>query len=154
MFAYIGIEGYNIPSGFIVKELAIVYPNEEFDHYLFKSPNDFLLTAKDEETIRYITRHLNNLSYTDGDIPYSMVGSVLEKLKDYTIYTYGLQTQRLVQGFLPTATIINTQDDGHKLDQHLPDPSCFRIHNFRYCAKSKAIEIQKFVEKRELCMYE
>ena len=33
MFAYIGIEGYNIPSGFIIKELAIVHPNEEFDHW-------------------------------------------------------------------------------------------------------------------------
>lgn len=148
MNAYVGIEGFNIPSGYIIKELAIVYPNEEYDHYLFKNPNNFPLTEKDVKTIRHITRYLNNLSYTDGDIPYSSVSSVLQKLEDYAIFTYGSQAQRLLQGFLPTATITNTQDVGHKLDQHLPDPSCFRIHNFRYCAKAKAIAMQTFIEKK------
>ena len=55
MTAYIGIDGFTLPSGFILKEMCILYPNDEYDHYLFKNPG-WQLTEADRRTIRYTTK--------------------------------------------------------------------------------------------------
>ena len=68
MDAYIGIEGYTLPTGFIAKELTVIFPNTEYTHYLFERPANFVLSQRDEKTVRYATRYLNNLIYADGDI--------------------------------------------------------------------------------------
>ena len=147
MDAYVGLEGYTLPSGFIVKELTIIYTNAEYSHYIFEKPDNIVLSPQDEKTVRYATRHLNSLSYGDGDIPYNQLGPILGKLKDFTIYTYSLVASNLIQNFLPTTVVINSQDLGHKIPKHLPNPNCFRLHqNYRYCAKAKAAEVKDFVE--------
>ena len=150
MDAYVGLEGYTIPSGFIAKELTIIYANAEYSHYIFEKPDNIVLSPQDEKTVRYTTRHLNTLSYEDGDIPYNQLGPILGKLKDFTIYTYSLVASNLIQNFLPTTVVINTQDLGQKLPKHLPDPNCFRLHqNYRYCAKAKAAEVKDFIQNEQ-----
>ena len=69
MSAFIGVKGYTISSGFILKELCIFYPNAEYDHNLFKMPG-WHLTDGDKRTIRYTTQMLNNLSYLGGKVQY------------------------------------------------------------------------------------
>ena len=148
MDVYIGLEGFTLPTGYIVKEMSIIFPNREYSHYIFEKPNDVMLTAQDERTVRYATRNLHNLNYADGDIPYSQLGLILSRLEDFTIYTYSIIASKLRQSHLPTTVVINTQDQGHKLPKELPDSNCFRLHqNYRYCSKAKAIEIKDFVEK-------
>ena len=146
----VGVEGYTLPTGYILKELAIIYPNTEYAHYLFEKPEDVILSQRDEKTVRYATRYLNSLNYADGDIPYQQLESILQKLSDCTIYTYSEVAAKLIQELLPTTVVINTQDLGQKLSKQLPDSGCFRIHlNYRYCAKAKALSIIDFVENEQ-----
>ena len=149
MDVYVGIEGYTLPTGFIAKELTIIFPNTEYTHYLFEKPVNFILSLIDEKTVRYATRHLNNLIYADGDTPYNQLGPILQKLSKYTIYTYSQIASNFIQEFLPTTIVINTQDLGHQLPKVLPDPSCFRLHCPRYCAKAKALAVRDFVEHEQ-----
>ncbi len=62
MEAYVAIEGFTLPSGFVLKELAVIYANGEYDHHLFAPPpcEFFILTDADKRTIRYTTGNLSN----------------------------------------------------------------------------------------------
>ena len=145
MSVIVGLDGYTLPGQFVLKEICIQYPNGEFNHYLLKKPDGYLseLALK---TVRYTTEHLSNLSYEDGDIPYNMIGDILDKIKDLRIYTYSDIAQRFLQNYLPTTAIENVQNRGYQLPKQLPDPKCFRSHNPRYCAKAKALAIKKFLD--------
>ena len=143
--AFVGLEGYTLPTGFILKELCIIYPNSEFDHYLFKMPN-WYLTEGAQRTIRYTTQVLNNLSYMDGKVPYEEISNVLDPIKDTIIYTYSDIAVSFLQRYLPTTVVKNVQSDGFKMPNILPDSNCFRTHCPRYCAKSKAIAVKEYAE--------
>ena len=145
MSCFVGVDGFTLPSGFLIKELCIIYPNDEYNHFLFQKP-DWLLSEVSKRTIRYTTQHLNNLSYEDGDIPYSLLSFILQKIKDLKVYTYSEIAVKLLQHHLPTTAIENIQDQGYKMPPQLPNSKCFRKHNQRYCAKAKAIAIRNFVE--------
>ena len=150
----VGIEGFTLPCGFIVKELAIYYTNNEFDHFLFERPHDVQLSYRDLSTIRYITEELNALSYEDGLIPYSQMQPILGKLLGYTINTYGIDAKKCLLKCVPTSVIINTQDIGQKISKILPNPKCFRDHGnqehgYRYCGKAKVIAIKQFMENEQ-----
>ena len=149
MDVYVGAEGYTLPCRFILKELCIIFPNGEYNHYLFKSPSHITLTATDERTVRWATKCLNKLSYDDGDLSIEQLGAILYKLKDFTIYTYTSLVEKLIQNFLPTTVVINAQDMEYHLPKILPNPNCFRNHSYRYCAKAKAIAIKNFIEKED-----
>ena len=149
MDVYVAAEGYTLPCGFILKELCIIFPNGEYNHHLFKSPDHITLTATDERTVRWSTKNLNNLSYDDGDLSIEQLEVILYKLKDFTIYTYTSLVEKLIQNYLPTTVVINTQDMEYHLPITLPNPNCFRQHSYRYCAKAKAIAIKNFIEKED-----
>jgi hypothetical protein len=140
------MEGYTLPSGFIVKELCLLYSNWEFCHLLFKPPTNQNLSEGDRRTIRYTTTNLNQLVYHDGDVPYECLHDILTKVRLHKIYTYSDVAQRFLQHILPTAIITNIQAQGFTMPSMLPDPACFRLHNPRYCAKAKAIAVKRFVE--------
>ena len=144
MSVFIGIEGYTLPCGFILKELCIFYPNKEFDHFLFKSP-DLTLTEADKRTIRYTTENLNELQYEDGHIPYDQIGEILNSVKDLIIYTYSEVAVKNLQKYLPTTVIKNIQHDGFIMPKTLPESGCFRKHCQRYCGKAKSIQIKNFM---------
>ena len=148
MSVFVGLEGYTLPSGYMIKELCIIFPNGEYNHFLFQKP-DWLLSEVSRRTIRYATQHLNNLSFEDGDIPYIILPSLLEKIKEFRVYTYSDIAQKFLQQHLPTTSIENIQTTGYQIPKELPDSKCFRDHNQRYCAKAKALEIKKFYEKNE-----
>ena len=145
----IAAEGFTLASGYIVKELTMLFPNSEYKHFIFKKPANFTPSPKDVRTSRYITNKLNELSFTEGDVPYNSICSILQQYKDYKLYTYSSIVQDYLQIFLPTTTIINIQSWGYKLPSTLPIPSsprCFRDHRPRYCSLAKAKAISKFVE--------
>ena len=144
MSVVIGVEGYTLPSGFVMKELCMLFPNGEYNHFLFAKP-DMELTEGDLRAMRYTTENLNNLSYDDGDTPYNLIGEILEKVKDCRISTYSEISLKTLQKFLPTTLIVNVQNRGFKMPAVLPKYDCFRNHNSRYCAKSKAFEVMKYL---------
>ena len=145
MAVCIGGEGYTLPSGFLLKELCIMHPNNEYSHYLFKTDHCLSLTENDLRTIRYVTEKVNGLLYHDGDIPLKHLREILNRYKDNIIYTYSELMRTTIQQHLPVTVVINVQDMGYTLPRLLPDPHCFRFHCFRYCAKSKAIAIRNFM---------
>ena len=145
MSAYIGIDGFTLPSGFILKEMTIIYPNHEYDHFIFKKPC-WNLTEADKRTIRYTTQNLNQLCYEDGHVSYEQIGMILDSVKDITLYTYSDIAVTFLQKHLPSTVIKNIQCQGYTMPRELPNSNCFRHHASRYCAKSKARAIQKFVE--------
>lgn len=145
MDVIVTLDGYTLPSGFILKELCIMHPSGEYDHFLFSKP-DVPLLAKDLETIRYTTAHLNNISFDDGNIPYELIQPILGKVKYFRIYTYSAIALNFLRQYLPTTFIKNVQDiENYKLPAELPDSNCFRNHNQRYCAKAKAIAVKEFM---------
>ena len=146
MEVFIGIDGFTLPSGFIVKEVCFLYPNWEFCHLLFKPPANRNLSDIDRRTIRWTTNNLNNLLYQDGDVPYECLYDILNAVHLHRIWTYSEVAQRFLQNVLPTSTIINIQTQGFTMPSRLPNPACFRRHSFRYCAKAKAIAVKNFVE--------
>lgn len=146
MEAYIGVDGYTLPSGFVTKELTAMFPNSEYNHFLFQPPTEKYLSEPDKRTIRFASHHLNNLAWFDGDTPYGQLDYILTKLRDYKIYTYSDIALITLQRALPTSVIINIQEMGFKMPKILNNADCGRTHNHRYCSKAKAIEIKKFVE--------
>jgi hypothetical protein len=147
MNVYIAAEGYTLPGKFVVKEICCMFVNEEYNHYLLKPPKDCYLSDIDKRTIRYTTRNLNNLAYHDGDFPYENMHEIFERYREYRVYTYSDVTLKLLQNFLPTSVITNTQEMGLRLPSTLPNPRCCRQHtNFRFCAKAKAIAVKNFIE--------
>ena len=144
MPVFIGIEGYTLPSCFILKELCVMYPNNDYDHYLFKRPS-VDLTEVDHRTIRYATEKLNELCYSDGFVTYNQIGDALDPVKDDIIFTYSDVAVCVLRKYLPTTVIINIQSKDFKMPKTLPESGCFRKHCQRYCAKAKAIEVKKFM---------
>ena len=146
MDVYIGLDGYMMPSGFVTKELTIMFPNSEYNHFLFQPPTERYLTELDKRTIRFASHRLNSLAWFDGDVPYGQLDLILTKLRDYKIYTFSDIAVETLQRALPTSVIINVQEMGFKMPKTLPDSHCGRMHNFRYCSKAKVCEIKKFIE--------
>ena len=144
MSVIVGLDGYTLPGQFVLKEMCLIYPNEEYNHYLFKKPAGFLSNMA-MKTVRYTTENLNNLSYEDGDIPYTIIPEILGKVKDLRIFTYSDIAVRFLQMHLPTTSIENIQHRGYKMPTTLPNPKCFRLHNPRYCARAKALAVKKFL---------
>lgn len=144
MSIIITMEGYTLPSGYILKELCIMFQNGEFKHFLFSKPDIPLLKA-DKHTIKYTTKYISNLNFEDGDVPYVEIKAILEKQKESNIYTYSEIAEKVLQNHLPTTSIENVQDMGFRMPDKVPDSRCFRNHNQRYCAKAKAIEVMKFL---------
>ena len=146
MQIYIGIEGFTLTSGFILKEMSICFTNREFRHLLFQQPSNFKLSPRDIVTIRYTTKHLSQLSFTDGDVPYMCIPDILERYKHSTIFTYGECAVNFLQRYLQTSVIVNIQTYGFKMPSVLSKPSCFINHTPRNCSLAKALQIRTFVE--------
>lgn len=142
----IAAEGFTLPSGYVLKEMSIIFFNREYKHFLFKKPTNFLPTPKDIITIQYTTKHFNQLSFLEGDVPYNLIEDILTPYRDYKMYTYSDIFRKFLQNILPSTTVTNIQTYGKKLPATLPKPNCFRNHRARYCSLAKAKAILKIVE--------
>ena len=150
MNIFVAFEGFTLPAGYVAKEVTVLFPNGEYNHYILKKPEFRHLSTLDEQTVRYVTRYINGISYVDGNVPYEELGAIIKNLEGYTIYTYSSVAKTLIQDFLPTTVVINIQELDHFLPTSLPNPRCFRNHpNYRYCSKAKAIAIKNIIENEQ-----
>ena len=141
---FIAVEGFTLPSGFIVKELTMMFGNHQFNHYLFEPPVDFVPTREDLTTIRYTTNQIHGLNFTDGTLAYDKLYDILSKLHDHKVHCYGEHTKRLLQSHVPFTPIFNIQDVGFTMPETLPSSSCGRNHHGRNCSMSKATVVRNF----------
>ena len=116
-----------------------------FQSIIIEAPQDVILTSRDAEIVRWVTRNLNHLSYSDGFFPYNALIQIFQRVKNVTIYTHGCIATNFIQKYLPTTIVINTRKEGLKFPEHLPAANCSRFHPPRYCAKAKAKAIKEYV---------
>lgn len=119
---------------YIVKELAFSSLDRNcHQSFVFKPPTD---TCSESNVIPekadWITNFHFQLSWTDGDIPYSCLNQILLKLGDQfrIIYVKGLQKKTFLEKFLPQIKIINIEDFGcSKLILLNSKKTCLRKHS-------------------------
>ena len=145
MSIFVGAEGFQLGKSFILKELyLLVGDSTDYKHFVFKAPI-LPLTAVDRRTVRYCTRYLHQISWTDGDVPYSALVPIIKKMESATLFCYGYTTARFLRKLLPTTIIIDTQSEGYKMPAVIPSAPCFTTHTPRHCAAAKANAIRNYV---------
>ena len=140
---FVGVEGFTLPHQFIVKELTLLFENGEFNHVMFAPPLGFAPTTQDLSTIKYTTKHIHGILYTEGDMPYAKLNDILSKLRDYAVFCYGENTKSLLQSYIPFTPVINIQCEGFKIPQ-LQASCCGRNHRGRHCSMSKAFAVRNY----------
>ena len=146
------LEGFTIPSGYIIKELTVINDkNNEYQHFHFNAPKDFQPTPSDIYTINYATKHLNQLSFSDDSLlPYVAINAILQNLEKHTIYVAGHSAHKFITSHLPLSNIIDiTTTLDFKYPPVLQPADCFKTHRPRYCSLAKAWYIKSFMEQQE-----
>jgi hypothetical protein len=146
------LEGFTLPSGYLVKELTILYTNNDYQHFHFKSPEDFAPTGSELRTIKYATSYLHQLPlYDRNPLPYSMLATIVTSLRDDTIVVAGSAAFNLIRDFLPFSRIIDICESyNFKYPPALPPTHCFRNHQPRHCSLAKGQFISLFFQENSI----
>lgn len=144
---FVAAEGFTLPGQFIVKELTLLFENEDFSHFMFEPPLDYEPTSEEIKTIIYTTSHIHGLNYTDGELSYAKLKDVLGKLHNCKVFCCGENTRGMLQKYIPTTPVTNIKKSGCIIPTALPPSSCGRTHLGRNCSMSKATMVKNF------CMY-
>lgn len=158
---FVAIEGFNnLSQGYIIKELSIVYLDNTYQHYQFKSPEEFIPTNADMKIINYCKKYLNGFSLEDNFyLPNHLHNTIIGELLDFKIYVAGNTTKSFICDILPTNVVMDvTSLIDFQYPEALPDPHCFKPHGFnnRYCSLSKARFLKKRMDElffRDRCSY-
>lgn len=139
MSCVVALEGFQISSQFVVKELTILFDNSKYQHFHFNCPIDLIIAPRDWNTIRY---HQNNngLDLTDDSyLPYGVIGYILGKISNQRIFTAGTQAAKFISDYLPTSEVIDICEVyKFKYPLILERSDCYFNHPSRYCSLSKA----------------
>ena len=148
--AFLAAEGFQLKHDFIIKELTLMYTNNEFYHARYCLPdNNCVLDAQDRKTIKFTETYLCQLDFDDGEVPYNILMGQIRKLEKHTIFCYGVQLKNKIQLYIPNTNVINIQDFGFKLPKTLLTADCGRNHNPRYCSLAKAYAIKSHVRNNQ-----
>ena len=138
-------EGFQAQPSFIAKEMTVVpYDySANYQHFMFNPPENLILSPRDQRSVAYC-ENLNGLTLTDDCyLPYEMIGYILAKLSNSTIYTAGHQARDLLKYYLPYTTVIDVCSNyGFKYPLQLESVKCFKQHSARYCSLSKAFTLK------------
>ena len=143
MNVFICMEGFQLGRLFVPKEVTVLSEGEEWRHFLLLPPTT-TLSENDNRTIRYTTRNVHEITWTDGDIPHYSIHSILRKFQDSTIYTYGYSTTNYLRSVLPTTVIVDVQKEGYEMADVLPKKGCFLIHDPRHYSLAKAHAVRDY----------
>ena len=145
------LEGFTLPSGYIIKELTVLNDDDEYQHFHFSAPKNFRPTPSDLYTIDYTTKHLNQLSLSDDSLlPYATIDVILQNIVNNTIYVAGHSAYNFIKSRLPLSNIVNICTAlNFKYPATLESANCFKTHRARYCALAKARCIKKFMLEQE-----
>ena len=156
---FIAIEGFNLKQGYVIKELSIVHPDDTFQHYQFKTPDNFTPSAAARKTVKFTKKYLNGFSLEEQCfLPNHIHSTILYEFKNFKIYVAGEITKRFLFNTLPETNIIDVCSLlDFQYPEVLPDPHCFRAHRHRYCslAKSRYIKavLDAFCCKEDAILY-
>ena len=141
---FVGVEGFTLPEQVIVKELSLMFENDEFNHFIFEQPLDFTPRTDELTTIKYTTSYIHGLNFTDGCVPYSKLDEILQRLHNCKIFCCGENTRRLIQRYIPLTPVTNIQHSGYIMPTSLQPATCGRSHFARNCSLAKATAVKNF----------
>ncbi len=143
------LEGFTLPSGYLIKELTVCMDNGEMQHFHFEAPPNFYPSEMELRTIRFANKHLNQLSLHEGNLlPYSTIDDILQKMASNTVYVAGSAAFNLVSSKLPSTLVLDVCSlYNFKYPNELPYTSCMKRHRARYCSFSKCLFIKDFLDQ-------
>lgn len=148
----VAFEGFYVSRQYIVKEMTIYFDKDNYQHFMFNNPDHLEFSTVPshvfDRTVKYAQR-LNGLSPgNDYFLPYSVIGTIVAKIKNNKIYTAGNQATKVLRRYLVDAEIVDICDAFHfKYPRELPPVPCFKRHPPRYCSLAKSIIIKNTVDK-------
>ena len=149
--AVVSLDGINLSSRFILKELSIRLDDESScRHYVFKKPADLVMTLRDRKTERYARKVLGAAGldeYNTASLDYYSHITILSSLHDYTIYCAGHVAFKFLASILPTANLFDIQEvSAHVFPKELPHVWCGLNHNPRYCSLAKLWNMVTYID--------
>ena len=137
--AILSLDGINLASGFISKELSIFLEDERTSrHYVFKIPIDLQLTSSDRKTEYYHHQILGGLRLSDncvGSLEYYSHVGIIQSLSNYTVYVVGHVALKFVTRIISGSDVYDIRQIAHhQFPKQLPQASCGVHHNPRYCS--------------------
>ena len=137
VIAAAAIQGFTTQNGgFILRELTLIFPIEQEQHFQFKNPETIYLNPDEMKIAKFSQRHLNGFSPTDNEsccLSAAVYPKILEEIQHCRIYCAG-ETE-------PDTKVIDVYsliDFNYPTQLQLDDPSCFKLHRYRYCSLAKA----------------
>ncbi len=145
----VALEGFTLPSGYLIKEMTVCLDNGEIHHFHFKSPSNFFPNENELRTIRFASRHLNQLSLHDSNLlPYNAIGIILQNIASNIVYVAGNAAYNFVTLKLPSTIVLDIcRVYGFKYPTELPDASCIKRHRARYCSFAKCLCIKNYLDR-------
>ena len=148
--AIVSVDGINLSSRFILKEMSIrIDKDESYRHFIFNRPADLVMTLADKKTEEYAKRVLGAAGiddYSDGSLDYYSHIGILYSLANYKIFCAGHVSYKFLSTILPYADIYDIQEiSSHTFPKQLPTAWCGISHNPRYCSLAKLWNIVNFV---------
>lgn len=163
----IEIEGFQLHSAFIIKELSIVASDLE-NHFFVKSPYSFdRLHMSDRRIVRYCENRLHKIYWSSGNDKFITVRDYLQELLnrdvDNIVYTKGMAKVNVLRNLFKLnckLIDINTMDDNinqlwdqlrceYNDLQEMTEQQCpLRFHKANpHCSHFKAAVISFYFEK-------
>ena len=139
----LSLEGVNLRSGFIVREMSIYYLHDwSFRHYFFETPDNLSLTEDDRQTARFYRDMMGGIDldrYIDGSIPYINLDYILLQHSSYSIYVVGNVSYNFLRDKLPSHSKITDIRNitTFVYPRTLETAGCGVHHEPRYCSLAK-----------------
>ena len=150
--AIVSVDGPNLSSGFVLKEMSI-FIEDEFTsrHYLFRRPVNLHMGEMDRRTERFHHQILGGLRFDEHNCAsleyYTHVG-IIQSLSNHRIYCAGHIAYKFLTGLLPQGDVLDIQQiSDHTFSKELDRAPCGIAHNPRYCSLSKLWDIRNFCQK-------
>ena len=142
-FVITATEGFSTQNGgFILRELTLIFPNEQEQHFQFKNPDTMYLNPDEMNMAKFSQRNLNGFSPTDNEsccLPTAVYPKILEEIQHCRIYCAGEIERCFFARNLPDTEVIDVYSlFDFKYPAQLDNPGCFKLHRYRYCSLAKA----------------
>ena len=143
-FVVVAIEGFPTQNnGYILRELTLVFPNKDEQHFHFKNPEAMCLNDDEMKSAKFCERNLNGFSPTNDEsccLPATVYPKILEGIKKCRIYCAGVTAHDFFARHLQDSHIVDVYTlFDFRFPNNFPlNPNCFKHHRYGYCTLAKA----------------
>lgn len=146
---FIDVQGFKSNSNrFIVKELAIVFNNDECINFIIKPPYDFkCLSIKKQNEANWLTKNYHHINWNDGSASYKNVCNFVKiNTKHSKIYTKGREKKKWLEEMIHQ-TINNIEDicsyNFKQMENKYAEYCYCNYHTYGVCAQKNAFLMSK-----------